>query len=75
MNNISAFQSGIAGVQNGIQGAAQNVSQIARADQLSTEQLTQALVQLDANRQQVEAAAKVIQTSNDMIGSLLDITV
>ncbi|GAB4300850.1 MAG: hypothetical protein Kow0083_12610 [Methylophaga sp.] len=75
MNSISAFQSGIAGVQNGIQGAVQNANKIARADQLSTEQLTEALVQLDANKQQVEAAAKVIRTSNEMIGSLLDITV
>ncbi len=75
MNSISAFQSGLAGVQNGIAGASQNASQIARADQLSSEQLTQALVQLDANKRQVEAAAKVIETSNEMIGSLLDIKV
>jgi DNA-binding phage protein len=75
MNSISAFQSGIAGVQSGIAGASQNASQIARADQLSSEQLTQSLVQLDANKRQVEAAAKIIETSNEMVGSLLDITV
>lgn len=75
MNSISAFQSGIAGVQSGIYGASQNVDEIARADELSSEQLTQALVQLDANKRQVEAAAKVIETSNEMIGSLLDIKV
>lgn len=75
MNSISAFQSGIAGVQSGVYGASQNAAQIARADQISTEQLTQALVQLDANKQQVQAAAKVIETSNEMIGTLLDITV
>ena len=75
MNSISAFQSGIAGIQNGIYGASQNANQIARADQLSTEQLTQALVQLDANKRQVEAATKVVETSNEMIGSLLDIKV
>ncbi len=75
MNSISAFQSGIAGVQSGIYGASQNANQIARADELSTEQLTQALVQLDANKRQVEAASKVIETSNEMIGSLLDIKV
>lgn len=75
MNSISAFQSGIAGIQNGIYGASQNANQIARADQLSSEQLTQALVQLDASKRQVEAAAKVVETSNEMIGSLLDIKV
>lgn len=75
MNSISAFQAGIAGVQSGVYGAAQNASQIARADQLSSQQLTEALVQLDANKRQVEAATKVIETSNEMIGSLLDIKV
>lgn len=75
MSSISAFQSGIAGVQNGIYGASQSAAQIARADQLSTQQLTQSLVELDASRRQVEAAAKVIETSNEMVGSLLDIKV
>lgn len=75
MSSISVFQSGIAGVQNGVYGASQNAAQIARADQLSSQQLTQSLVQLDANQRQVEAAAKVIETSNEMIGSLLDIKV
>jgi flagellar hook protein FlgE len=75
MNSISAFQSGIAGVQSGVYGASQNASQIARADQLSSQQLTQELVSLNANERQVQAAAKVIETSNEMIGSLLDIKV
>lgn len=75
MNSISAFQSGIAGVQSGVYGASQNAAQIARADELSTQQLTQALVELESNKLQVQAAAKVIETSNEMIGSLLDIKV
>ena len=75
MNSISAFQSGIAGVQTGVYAASQNAAQISRADQIPTDQLTQALVQLEANKLQVQASAKVIETANDMIGSLLDITV
>lgn len=75
MNSISAFQSGIAGVQSGVYGASQNAAQIARADQISSEQLTEALVQLQANKQQVEASAKVIETSSEMIGTLLNISV
>lgn len=75
MSSISAFQAGIAGVQSGVYGASQNAAQIARADQLSSQQLTKALVQLEANKQQVQASAKVIETSSDMIGTLLDITV
>lgn len=75
MSSISAFQAGIAGVQSGVYGTSQNAAQIARADQLSSQQLTEALVQLEANKQQVQASAKVIETSSDMIGTLLDITV
>ncbi len=75
MNSISAFQAGIAGVQSGVNNATQSAADIARADQLSSQQLTQSLVQLDASKQQVQAAAKVIETSNEMIGSLLDIKV
>lgn len=75
MSSISAFQAGIAGVQSGVYGTSQNAAQIARADRLSSQQLTEALVQLEANKQQVQASAKVIETSSDMIGTLLDITV
>ena len=75
MNSISAFQAGVAGVHSGVNSATQSAADIARADQLSTQQLTEALVQLDASKQQVQAAAKVIETSNEMIGSLLDIKV
>jgi flagellar hook protein FlgE len=75
MSSISAFQSGIAGVQQGLQSAAKSSADIARADQLSSEQLTRSLVELDAIKRQVEAAAKVVETSNDMVGTLLDIKV
>jgi len=74
MNSISAFQSGIAGVQTGIYGAAQNASDIARSNQ-SPEQVTTSLVELNANERLVQASAKVIETSNSMIGSILDIKV
>lgn len=74
MSSISAFQSGIAGFQSGTNAAAQNTADIARGSQ-SLEQLTTSLVLLDANYRQVAAAAKVIETSNDLVGTLLDITV
>jgi len=74
MSSISAFQSGIAGFQSGVQAVAQNTADIARGGQ-STEELTTTLVQLDANRTQVEAAARVIETSNDLVGTLLNIKV
>lgn len=74
MSSISAFQSGIAGFQSGTNAVAQNTADIARGSQ-SLEQLTTPLVLLDANYRQVAAAAKVIETSNDLVGTLLDITV
>jgi Holliday junction resolvasome RuvABC DNA-binding subunit len=73
MNNISAFQSGVIGIQNGIYRATENANTIARADEVSTAQLTQALVQLGANKQQVQAASKVVEASLDTVGTLLDV--
>ena len=75
MSSISAFQSGIAGIQSGMYGAAQSSAKLASADPGSNEQLTKALVELDANARQVEASAKVVKASNEMVGSILDIKV
>jgi len=76
MNSISAFQSGLAGIETGINGANKNAVDIARSnDDSSTQSLTTSLVELNANTQQVEASSKVIKASSDMLGTLLDIKV
>lgn len=75
MNNISAFQSGVIGVQTGIASANENAKVVARADEVSTAQLTQALVQLGANKQQVQASAKAIEVSNELVGTILNVKV
>lgn len=74
MTTISAFQSGFQAIQQATNVATQNAAQIASNSQ-STEDLTRALVSLDAQKQQVQAASHVIQSYNEMVGTLLDMTV
>jgi len=74
MSTIPAFQSGVAGVQSGLQQLNKNAADIARVSQPDSDvDLTSALVSNLSAEQQVLAAAKVIETSNETIGTLLDI--
>tara|TARA_R110002111_G_scaffold158636_4_gene225455 strand:+ start:1231 stop:1461 length:231 start_codon:yes stop_codon:yes gene_type:complete len=76
MSTIPALQSGLAGVQSGLQQLNKNAADIAtlsRPD--STVDLTTALVSNLSAQQQVEASLKVIETSNKTVGTLLDIKV
>lgn len=82
MSTLSAMDLGLAGIQTGMNGLRRDAQQIATAPTggdtarpASLDDATDALVDLTANRLQVEMSAKVIQTSADMIGSLLDIKV
>ncbi len=75
MSTIPAFQSGLAAVQSGMQQLNKNANDIASLNQPGSDvNLTSALVSNLAAEQQIEAAAKVIKTSHDTIGTLLDIT-
>ena len=77
MSTISAFGSGVQGIQKGFSNLRRDAHQIAttnKPDQLMD--LTRPLVNLTTNRAQISANAKVIQTAGDMvktIGSLLDV--
>ncbi len=73
MSTIPAFQSALTGIQTGMQSLNQNSIKIANAQ--STGDLTEPLVNMMSDKLQVQAPSKVIETSSDMIGSLLDITV
>ncbi|HDY86278.1 hypothetical protein LCGC14_0519760 [marine sediment metagenome] len=73
MSTIPAFQSAITGIQTGMQSLNQNASKIANAQ--STGDLTTPLVNMLSDKLQVQASSKVIETSRDMIGSILDIKV
>ena len=76
MSTISAFQSGLSGIQTGMQSLNRNAAQIASTDRLqSAGDLTEPLVNLLSDEQQVKASSKVIEASNSMIGTILDIKV
>lgn len=75
MSTISAFQSGLSGFQKGVNSLNQNAAKIARASTDPNGDITTPLVNMSADKRQAQASAKVIQTSNDMLGTLLDIKV
>ena len=76
MSTISAFQSGLAGVQSGLQQLNKNGADIARAGQPDADvDITSALVSNLSAEQRIEASLKVIEASNATVGTLLDIEV
>lgn len=72
----SISQSGITGIQKGLQLANQAASKIASvsnaAGELSTKDLASNLVDLKLAKYQTQASVKVIQVEDKMIGSLLN---
>lgn len=74
----STLNSGLQGIQSGLEGMRQNADQVAKAnkpDQAAS--FAKPLVSMVADRLQIEASVKVIQADNAMsktIGSLLDVT-
>lgn len=73
MSTIPAFQSGLTGIQTGMQSLNQHATKIANAQ--STGDLTAPLVNMMSDKLQVQASSKVVEASSDMIGSILDLTV
>jgi len=75
----SVLQSGFAGIQRGVRGAADAADKIAKVGAESnkddaTGDITDAAVGLKQNELQVKASAKVVKAGDDMLGSILDIT-
>ncbi|MBE0438799.1 MAG: hypothetical protein IBX57_03375 [Gammaproteobacteria bacterium] len=76
MTTISAYQSGLTGIQTGLQSLNQNASKIASVTSIeSPSNLTEPLIGMMSDKQQIEASANVIEASNSMLGTLLDIKV
>lgn len=77
MSSIPAMNSGIQGIQTGMNGLRKNAQQIASANipqqAPDINDVTDPLVEMKLNKLEVEASAKVVQTASDMIGTLLDI--
>lgn len=73
--SISALNSGIAGINQGLGNLRRDASAVAQA--VGSDQNTDvasALVNVKLDTLQIEASAKVVETVHDLLGSLLDVT-
>lgn len=73
----SVLGSGLQGVQKGfstVNQAADKIAKVNSSDDPAGD-LTQSAVSLQQGKTQVQAAAKVIATANETVGSLIDIKV
>lgn len=72
----SISQSGLTGIQRGLQQVTDAASNITTAvDDIDVADLATNLVDLKLGKQQVEVSAKVIQVEDQLRGTLLDIKV
>lgn len=73
--SISALQTGISGVQTGLNNMRRNAAEIASAgtaNGTTPSDLTRSLINLQVDQRQVEASVKVIKAADAMLGTLLD---
>lgn len=76
MSTISAFQSGVSGIQSGMQSLNQNAAKIANTNTIqSAGDYTEPLVNMISDKHQVMASSKVVEASDAMLGTILDISV
>ena len=78
MSSISALHSGIQGIQQGLRDLDRNAAKIVSKDQFTSQNasdLTEPLVNLELNKLQVAASAKVIKAVDETIGTILDLKV
>lgn len=74
-NLTTATQTGLQGVQNGLRKVEQAATDIARngtLEETDAVQLAESVVDLKQGEIQVKAAAAVIETENEVLGTLLD---
>ena len=76
MGVLSVQNSALQGIQRGLDGMRQNAADIASADQLNQAgqdtDLVGALVDLNQNKVQVQASAKVVSALDEVVGTLID---
>ncbi len=76
MSTIPALQSGLNGINSGLQRLNENAAKIASTDTIENNaDVTKPLVNMISDKQQVQASAKIIEANNAMIGTILDIKV
>lgn len=74
---ISALQSGVAGINAGLNKLRRDADRIAQAGAHGSDgpqDMLDPLVNLKADQNQVAASAKVVETVHDLIGRLLDVS-
>ncbi len=76
MGVLSVQSNAVLGIQRGLDGMRKNAADIASADQLNNTgqdtDLVNAVVELNQNKVQVQASAKVVSALDEVVGSLLD---
>jgi hypothetical protein len=76
MGVLSVQSSAVQGIQRGLDGMRKNAAEIASADQLNQAgketDLVGALVNMQQNKVQVQASAKVVSTMDEVIGTLIN---
>ena len=77
ISSISAFSAGLSSIQAGQQRAHEAASEIAGLNAApeapaAAPDLTSLLLSLDQGRQAVEAGARVVQSADDTLGTLID---
>jgi len=78
MSSIPAYQSGLLGIQRGLNSLNRHAADIASANQFNNSttsniNLTESLVGLKQSEIQVAISAKVLEAASDTIGTLLDV--
>lgn len=76
MQITSALGNALHGIQKGLTDMDKNAAKIASTDAFkasSTTDVAAPLLDIQSNRLQVEASAKVMQTLDDTLGKLLDV--
>ena len=76
MSITTGLNMGILGIQNGLNGLNRNAAKIASAETFNADNpadLATPLVELQANRVQIEASAKVVKAIDESLGSLIDV--
>lgn len=76
MGVLSIQSSAVQGIQRGLDGMRKNAAEIASADQLNQAgqetDLAGALVNMQQNKVQVQASAKVVSALDEVVGTMID---
>jgi len=77
MGVLSVQSEAVLGIQRGLDGMRKSATEIASADQLNRAgegtDLEGSLLELQQNKVQVQASAKVVSAVEEVIGSIIDI--